>query len=80
MPRYFLHLKDSTDEILDPDGVEMPADALPAAALKSARDCIAGDVQDGRIDLHYRIEIFDELGTLVHRLPFSDAVEVVPTR
>ena len=80
MPRYFMHLKDSTDEILDPDGIEMTADALPAAALKSARDCIAGDVKDGRIDLHYRIDVLDESGTLVHGLVFSDAVELVPPR
>ena len=80
MTRYFLHLKDSTDEILDPDGIELPADAIPDAALRSARDCIAGDVKNGRIDLHYRIEVFSEDGELVHTLPFSDAVEVVAPR
>ena len=26
MSRYFLHLKDSTDEVLDPDGTEVPLD------------------------------------------------------
>jgi hypothetical protein len=80
MTRYFLHLKDSTDEVLDPDGMEMPAEAVPGAALRSARDCIAGDVKNGRIDLHYRIEVFSEDGELVHTLPFSDAVEVVAAR
>lgn len=80
MPRYFLHLKDNTDEVLDPDGTEMPAEAVSAAALRSARDCIAGDIKDGRIDLHYRIEVVSESGELVHTLPFSDAVEVVPPR
>ena len=80
MTRYFLHLKDSTDEVLDPDGVELPEGAVPAAALRSARDCIAGDVKNGRIDLHYRIEVVNESGELVHTLPFSDAVEVVPPR
>ena len=53
---------------------------VPAAALRSARDCIAGDVKNGRIDLHYRIEVVNENGELVHTLPFSDAVEVVPPR
>ena len=80
MTRHFLHLKDSTDEVLDPDGVEMPAEAVLDAALKSARDCIAGDVKNGRIDLHYRIEVVSESGELVHTLPFSEAVEVIPPR
>ena len=80
MPRYFLHLKDSKDEVLDPDGMEISAMAVPDAALRSARDCIAGDVKAGRIDLHYRIEVFSEDGELVHALPFSDAVEIVPPR
>jgi hypothetical protein len=80
MPLYFLHLKDSIDEILDPDGTEMPSEAVPVAALRSARDCIAGDVRNGLIDLHYRIEVFDESGELVHTLPFSDAVELVAQR
>jgi hypothetical protein len=78
--RYFLHLKDGTESILDPDGMEMPADAVPATALRSARDCIAGDVIAGRLDLHYRIEVFNESGELVHALRFQDALEVVPLR
>jgi hypothetical protein len=80
MARYFLHLKDSVDEVLDPDGTEMPAEAVPGAALRSARDCIAGDVKEGRIDLHFRIEVLSETGELVHTLRFSDAVEVVSPR
>ena len=80
MSRYFLHLKDSTDEVLYPEGTEMPAELVPAAALRSARDCIAGDAKNGTIDLHYRIEVVNESGELVHTLHFSDAVEVVPPR
>jgi len=80
MPRFFLHLKDSKDEILDPEGVEMPADAVPGVALRAARDCIAGDVRSGRIDLHFRIEVFSDSGELVYTLPFTDAVEIAPVR
>ncbi len=80
MARYFLHLKDSIDQVLDPDGMEMAPEAVPDVALKSARDCIAGDAMAGRIDLHYGIEVFSETGELVHTLPFSDAVEVIPPR
>ena len=78
MTRYFFHLKNSIDEILDPEGTEMPAEVVPGAALRAARDCIAGDVKEGRFDLHFRIEIVSDKGELVHTLQFSGAVEVVP--
>ena len=80
MAHYFMHLRDSVDEVLDPDGMEMPAEAVPGAALMAARDCIAGDVKNGKIDLHYRIDVHDESGKLVHSLSFADAVEVVPPK
>jgi hypothetical protein len=72
-----LHLKDSTDEVLDPEGLEMPADDIAGMALLQARDCMAGDVSAGRLDLHYRIDVHDESGELVHSMPFTDAVDVV---
>jgi hypothetical protein len=80
MARYFLHLKDSTDCVLDPEGMEMGEDAVAGIALAAARDCIAGDVKEGRIDLHYRIEVFTDKGDLVHVLQFADAVEMVSAR
>jgi hypothetical protein len=60
MPRYFLHLRDSIDEVLDPEGVEMPPEAVAGAALVAARECIAEDVKTGLLDLHYRIDVHDE--------------------
>lgn len=77
VPHYFMHLIDSTDALLDPDGIEMPADAVERATLRAARDCMAGDVQRGQLDLRYRIDVHDDTGGIVHRLPFTDAVEVV---
>lgn len=77
MPRYFMHLMDDTEVMLDPDGIEMAADAVERAALTAARDCMAGDVRDGRLDLRFRIDVHDESGKLVHRLPFADAVELL---
>ena len=80
MPRYFMHLRDSTDEVLDPEGIEMPPEAVPGAALMAARDCIAGDVKIGRLDLRYRIDVHAEDGAIVHTLSFADAVEIVPPK
>lgn len=77
MPRYFMHLLDSTDVLLDPEGVEMPPEAVQRAALRAARDCMAGDVQNGQLDLRYRIDVRDERDALVHQLSFIDAVQVL---
>ena len=74
--RYYFHLVDSIDLTLDPDGIEMTADAVAGVALVQARDCMAGDVKNGRLDLNYRIEVHDEDGKLVHSLPFADALEI----
>jgi hypothetical protein len=76
MPRYFFHLRDGVDEVLDPDGIQMPADAVIGAALIQARDCMAGDVKQGRLDLHCRIDVHADDGKLVHSLSFADALEV----
>ena len=77
MPLVYMHLIDGTDVTFDPDGFEMPVEDIAAKALLQARDCMAGDVKDGRLYLGYRIEVQDEAGEVVHRLNFSDAVEIV---
>ncbi len=80
MQKFFFHLVDSTDRLLDPEGCLMPPEAIAGAALMQARDCIAGDVQIGLLDLHYRIEVHDEDGAVVHSLSFADALDIVPPR
>jgi hypothetical protein len=80
MPRYFMHLRDGKDEVLDPEGLEMPSEAIVGAALLAARDCIAGDVKHGKLDLHCRIDVHDESGSIVHSLNFADALEIVQPR
>lgn len=77
MPRFFFHLRAGSDEVLDSEGRLLPADAVADAALLEARDCIAGDVMTGRLDLHSRIDVYDAAGELVHSLGFADAVEMV---
>jgi len=77
VPRYFMHLVDGVDHILDPEGVEMPREAVEGYALRSARDCIAGDVRRGDIDFSYRIEVRDESDRLIHSLEFRDAVTIM---
>ncbi len=80
MPHYYLHLRDGTDVILDPEGMDMLADAVPGVALVSARDCMAEDVKQGRLGLNCRIDVHDESGSVVHSLAFAEALEIVPPR
>jgi hypothetical protein len=77
VPRYFLHLRDGTDELLDPDGIQLPnLDALKAKVLQSARDTMSHDVRTGNLELKWRIEAEDEEGQVVYCLPFPDAVKI----
>ena len=78
VPRFFLHLRDGTDETLDPDGLEC-ADlpTLKQAILKNARDVIAGDVQNGVVNLRLRIDAENDEGTVVHSQPFATAVRLL---
>lgn len=43
MSRYFFHLIDSIDVVLDPEGVEMPAKAVVGAAQTSCCSPPAGE-------------------------------------
>lgn len=79
MARYFLHLRDGSDETLDPEGKEFAdLEALRKAVLCAARDLIAGDVRHGVIDLRFRIDAEDENGALVYSLPFKHALNIIP--
>jgi hypothetical protein len=79
MARYFMHLRDGTEELLDPDGVEFESlTALRDAVLFTARDLLKGDIQDGVLDLRFRIDVHDESGAIVHTLPFKHAVNIIP--
>lgn len=78
MVRYFLHLRDGTDELLDPDGREFASmEALAIYATLSARDLLAGELQkDGTLDLRQRLDAEDEAGQIVYTLQFKDAVTI----
>ena len=75
MARYFFHLCDGQDVLMDPDGREIiDASDIPSIALKEARVCISEDVLEGRIHLEQTIEVRDRNGRLVHSIHFRDAV------
>src|SRR5688500_2968315 len=77
--RYFLHLRDGTEQILDPEGLEFGTiEAVRKAVLVSARDLMPGDIREGVIDLRFRIDVEDEGGEIVYSLPFKHAVNIIP--
>ena len=79
MPRYFLHLRDHLDELLDPEGKEYSElAALRLAVLANARDCLAGDMRNGIVDLRYRIDAEDADGNIVYTLKFEHAFSTIP--
>jgi hypothetical protein len=49
MARYLIHFRDSIDEVLDPEGVEISVEAVREVALIDARDCMAADAWSGRL-------------------------------
>jgi hypothetical protein len=80
MPLFYLHLRDGTDEILDPDGVQYANnEALKKAVLAGVRDIMAGDIKTGGVlDLRYRIDAENAEGKIVYSLPFAHAVNIIP--
>ncbi|HZG08782.1 MAG TPA: hypothetical protein VEZ70_07380 [Allosphingosinicella sp.] len=76
MPRIFFHLREGENILLDDEGVVMDAAAVPEKALRTARDIVAHDAREGRINLGCSLEIRDEAGVAVHTLRFEDAVEI----
>jgi hypothetical protein len=79
MPRFYLHLRDGTDETLDPDGLECAdMEAVRRAVLSNARGIIGAEVKDGGvIDFRFRIDAEDEGGTVLYSLPFKNAVNII---
>ncbi len=78
MARYYFHLRDGRDVLLDPEGMELEGLSIAQEqAMRSARAILAAEVLEGRVPLYMRIDVEDGGGVIVHRLPFTAAVEVI---
>jgi hypothetical protein len=74
-----MNLRDGTEELLDPEGLECDSlEALRTAVLAAVRDLMSGDVRGGLIDLRFRIDAEDADGVIVYTLPFKHAVSIIP--
>jgi hypothetical protein len=77
MAKFYFHLRDQSEELLDLEGIDCPnANAIVVNALTSARDLIAGEANEGAIDMTQRIDVEDTSHTIVHSLEFEDAVTI----
>lgn len=79
MARYYMHLRDGTEQLLDLEGSEFATlDLLRRAVLLTTRDLLKGDVDLGVMDFRFRIDAEDADGTVVYTLPFKHAVNIIP--
>ena len=78
LSRYFFHLRDGVDLLLDEEGRECADIAVAAAlALEDARSIISDEVLGGLVDLDRHLDIETADGAVAHRLEFRDAVRIV---
>ena len=75
--RYFFHLRADGEQLLDPDGRELPSlEAAQAATLREARALISHDALAGHIRLDQRLDVETGEGRVVHSLSLTDAVTI----
>ena len=77
MPRFYFNLY---DDFVSPDheGRDFPnLEAARTNSLNEARHLISQAALNGRIVLHYRIDIADDRGRVIHETRFGEAVEIV---
>jgi hypothetical protein len=73
--RYFFHLRESGEFVVDEEGRDLPdIAAVEAAAKMDARCVISAEAKAGKLPLAVCIEVHDEQGQRVLDLPFRDAV------
>ena len=75
MPRYFFHLSRDGGGLRDEEGLALPdAEAAWYQAVRCARELIRADVALGTCWDHQVIEIVDDRGTPVDRVPLAEIV------
>lgn len=78
MARYYFHLRSDDHEIRDAEGRELPSlHIAKVEALRGARDTLSHDLKEGRLNLHYRLDIEDSEGAVLHVLPLQEAFHLV---
>lgn len=79
MARYYFHLRDGVDVLIDEEGRQLDNLASVArAALIEARSIISAEAETGHIRLDQRIDVENEARIIIYTIEFADAVTIVP--
>jgi len=79
MPHYYFHIHNGSGLTPDEEGQDLPGlREAHACALTGIRSLLAGEVDEGGLDLNGRLEITDATGNPVRTVLFAEAVEVRP--
>lgn len=77
MPRFYLTLDECGSVTPDREGVDLPdLAAARTAAVAAAREIMCAEVAEGRLCMSCHIEIRDDAGRQLDRLPFRDMVTI----
>ncbi len=77
MPRFYLHISDSTGFVEDGEGQELSTTlSAREAALQGLRDMLAADLRQGHLNTACFIEVENEHHQLLDTVTFADAVRV----
>ena len=77
MPRFYMHLNECGKVTPDPAGMTLDdCAAARAEALKAAREIMCAEIAEGRLCLGCQIDVTDEAGEVVIRVPFREAVMI----
>ena len=77
MPRYFFHVRDGDELILDPEGLELPNHgSVPSACQSLVREVLDEDQYRAELLDGRQFEIVDEQGRLVLIIPFRAVVPI----
>lgn len=76
MPRYFLHVHNTTGSASDEEGAELAGlEAARERALEGIRSIVADEALHGLLDLRGQVDIADEAGRVIEVVAFSEAFE-----
>ena len=77
MPRFYLHVSDSSGFVEDDEGLDLPdAGAARQAAVEGLRDMLAGDLRNGHLNTACFVEIENDHRQLVDTVSFAEAVRI----
>jgi len=73
-----MQLRGHAEQVLDLEGTEhADLDALKKKMLMEVRGLAKADVEEGLLDLRFRIDAEDLNGVIVHTLGFSEALKII---